>query len=650
MIRNLTLTTLFLVFASFSWGKSGILGRIITVDIKSTPVKTILTVIEQRADVQFSYNPDLIEENRIVSLRVQKKTIAFGLSLIFNKTVRFKEVGNHIILLRNEDAQVVKERKKSDQNITFKGNITDKRTGQPVADVSIYDVDARNAAVSDPAGNYSLTIPTAEVVRSLYIRKKGYKEYVFVVDASSKSQITKNIALEPDPQEIEKLATTETQRIYMPIEERALSGGLVSYDTYVHAENLEEIEESRMAQISLVPSVSIGSNLSTNGLITNNFSLNLLAGYSSGVNGAEIGGITNLVNGDVRWFQAAGIFNLVGGTFSGFQTSGIANSVRGDAVGMQSAGISNLTGGNFKGYQAAGIVNYAHRNFKGFQSSGISSFVVGQLTGFQASGIFSAVRCGFNGLQASGIANVADSLSMGLQISGIHNSSFGTLHGAQFAGISNFSNKGRNFLQVSGIANMAGTNNGLQAAGIFNFAKKNAGLQVGLINTSIEGNGFTLGLFNFVLKGFHKTEVSINESFPLNVTFKSGVRRFYNTYNFGIKFGETNTYAGGLGFGTNFTLKGNWQMSCDVSAQLVFENNFSAFEFGQLYKFNPSVEYKLAKWVTVFAGPSVNVNVLRFANEEGFYESDLGPTPLYDEPLVNGRLKMWLGGQFGFRF
>lgn len=647
---RLFLVSIFLVFNTVSWSKTGVLDRIISVDIKSTPVKTILRVIEQRASVKFSYNPDLIDENRVVSLSIQKKSIRFGLSLIFNKSVRFKEVGNHIVLLKNEDVKEMRERKKSHLFTIFRGVITDKRTGDPVIGASVYDIDARYAAISTGGGFYELKIPKAETIRSLYIRKKGYREFVFVVDATVDSVIVKNVSLEPRTEQMEKIEPHQAERIYQPIEERVLSGGLVSYDTYVHAENLDEIEEVRIAQISLVPSVSIGSNLSTNGLITNNFSLNLLAGYSNGVDGAEVGGILNMVKGDVRWVQLGGIANMVGGDLTGFQGGGIANSVRGDFFGAQTGGIGNMVGGDFLGVQAAGIANLSHRNFKGFQVAGISSITRGHVLGFQSAGIFSAARCGFFGAQASGIANLVDSTSTGLQVAGIHNASFGTLNGGQLAGISNYSKDGTSLIQAAGIMNFGGVNKGVQVAGIFNFAKRNSGLQIGLINTSIEGNGMTIGLFNFVKKGYHKTEVSINEIFPLNLTFKSGVRRFYNTYNFSIKPGSEPVYAAGLGFGSNFNLKDRFSMSIDISAQMAFDNNFENFEFEQLYRFSTTVDCQLAKWVTVFAGPTFNVNVMQFANEEGTYSSDIAFNPIYDNVSENSSVKMWIGGQFGFRF
>jgi hypothetical protein len=598
--------------------KESLLDRVISVEIKATPVKRILKAIEEKGDVKFSYNPELIDENKKVDLIIKEKTIREGLSEIFDGTVRFKEVGNHIVLLQNESKEQIKERKKENADYNFQGKITDKRTGLPIAGASIYDVEARYAAVSYSNGRYQLMIPKEESVRSLYFKKKGYEAKVIVVSADKEAELVNNIALIPIETDINKIGVTAVEKVEVPIEERALSGALVSEDTYIHSENLEEIDEIRIAQISLVPSVSIGSNLSTNGLITNRFSLNILAGYSNGVEGFEVGSILNMTKGNVNGVQIGGISNLVGG----------------DVEGMQAAGIANLIQGNFKGAQVSGISGIVKRDFKGVQASGISSIVRGS----------------FTGIQFSGINNVAFKNSYGFQFAGIANTVFDTLVGGQISGIANFALAGSNFVQVSGITNVAEKNYGVQATGILNIAKHNSGLQLGLINLSKSSTGIAVGLFNYVHHGYHKTELAANELFPLNLTFKSGVQRLYNTYHFGVKFGPNRAYAAGIGFGSYFKLGEKMQISVDVSGDLAFETSLNVDGFSQLYKLSTTFDLRLAKWVTLFGGPSFNVNVMQFKNDTGDYSSNLAFNPFYSRQFTNAGVQCWFGGQIGFRF
>ena len=560
----------FVLLSFLGNSKTGLLDYVISVDIKDTPIKVILRTIEDLGKVKFSYNPKLIQENKKVNLSIRQKTIRYGLNKIFDGTVRFKEVGNHIVLLENENKESIKARKKINTHFLFRGRIRDKKTGRPVQSASIYDVDSRLAVLSDKDGNYSLSIPISERVRSLYFSKKGYRKIVLVLKTDEAEELINDIDLVPFEEEIEKMSPTTTQQIPQTLEDKALSGMLISEEVYSHSENLPEINESRFAQISLVPSLGIGSNLSTNGLITNNFSLNVLAGYSKGVEGLEIGGIANIVKGDVIGLQAGGVSNAVGGEFKGLQAGGVVNLIKGDFYGIQVGGIANVCRTHFTGVQASGILNSVNGyhygiqlsgigndvngGFKGIQAGGLVNSIQKDLVGIQIGGMANAVKGGFRGIQIGGFTNIVVEDSYGLQISGIQNIARHSLHGGQISGLLNFAKDGVNFFQATGLLNYAHKNFGLQVAGIFNYADVNNGLQIGLVNTSKSGKGISIGLLNFVLEGYHKTEVSTNETTHLNVGLKSGVKHFYNVYQFGMRFEDKPINVAGIGFGSCINL------------------------------------------------------------------------------------------------
>lgn len=620
MNRKWLASIFFILTLSTGFGRGGVLDLVISVDIQNTPIKMILEVIEKKAAVSFTYNPDVVDDQKSISVTLRETPIREGLTKILGEDIRFKEVGRHIILLKVETKAAIQERKNDQQEYLFVGLITDNQTGKPVAGASVYDLDARYAALSDVNGFYTLTIPATYQLRSLYIKKKGYKENVVVLKGDPSQKFVYDIALQPEPEEITLMSGANIEKLEPALEDKAISGALVSREVQAHGENLEEIDEIRMAQISLVPSVSIGSNLSTNALINNHFSLNILGGYSKGVRGCEIGGLFNINKEHMRGVQIGGIANLVGGDVYGIQVGGIANLLQGNATGVQVGGISTI--------------------------------MKRDLLGAQISGVASVVRGGFTGLQLSGIGNFTWKKSVGAQVSGIFNMVKDSLIGGQIAGISNFSNGGVNFIQLGGISNFAHKNVGLQIAGIQNFSRENNGLQISLINSSIRGNGVAIGLFNFVKEGYHKTEVAANEIFPVNLTFKTGTQRLYNIYNFGVRFGTNNAYAAGLGFGTYFNLSENekLKLSIDLTGQMVFENDFTTFEFAQLYKLSTTFDVRLAKWVTLFIGPSANLNLMQFSNGEGLYPTNISFLPISDNTSSWGRSIFWVGGQVGFRF
>ena len=613
------LLTIFLLLSLSGFSK-GLLDIVISVDIKDTPIKKILEVIEKKANVSFTYDPGIIDDKKVISVTIHEKTIREGLVMILGENIRFKEVGRHIVLLKVESKEVIKERKKEVQEYIFVGEVTDALTGKPIEGASVYDMEDRYATITDRFGFYALTVPATYELRGFYIKKKGYKGKAIILKGDPNEKALNDVALEPEAEDITLISSTNVEKLDPNINDKAISGALVSKETQVHGENLVEIDETRWAQISLVPSVSIGSNLSTNALINNHFSFNVLGGFSKGVRGCEIGGLFNINKEHMYGAQIGGIANLVGG----------------DIVGVQVGGISNLLQGNATGLQIGGITTIMKKD----------------LLGAQISGVASVVRGGFTGLQLSGVGNFAWRKSRGAQISGVFNLVRDSLVGGQISGVSNFSNGGVNFLQIAGVSNFAGKNNGLQIAGIQNFSKENNGLQIGLINSSIKGNGVSIGLFNWVKEGYHKTEVAANEIFPVNLTLKTGTQRLYNVYNFGVRFGSRRAYAFGLGFGTYFNLTDNekLKLSIDLTDQVVFENDFQSFEFAQLIKLSTTFDWQIAKWVSMFAGPSFNINLVQFQDNDGQYSTDISFLPIADNSYSWGRSLMWVGGQIGFRF
>ena len=92
------------------------------------------------------------------------------------------------------------------------------------------------------------------------------------------------------------------------------------------------------------------------------------------------------------------------------------------------------------------------------------------------------------------------------------------------------------------------------------------------------------------------------------------------------------------------------KISLDLTADMVFEPAATSDGFAQLYKVSTTFDYQLAKWVSIFAGPSFNVNVMQFKDVEGIYTSSAVFKPFYSEQFTNAGLQCWIGGQVGFRF
>lgn len=591
-----------------------IIHRILSIDAKNMELGKVLRLIEQKAYFKFSYNADIIDESKLVTLKLENEPVSAALKKLFNESIRFKEAGNHLILLKNDIRTT--EPSKASTFYYFTGKITDSQTGQPLSGASVYDVEARQASISDQSGNYHLTLQEGESMRGFYFSKKGYLDTTLVVLATVSLQ--NDIALTPLATGVDKLPANDVRLIETPIEERPISKQIIPEETYIHAENLHAIHETRIAQISFLPAIGIGSDLSTNGLMVNNFSLNVLAGYSSGVYGCEIGGILNLTKNEVVGVQLGGIGNLVGGKIHGVQIGGISNIVLNDVLGAQIGGINNLVRGHVNGIQVSGISN--------------------MITG------------GFNGIQLAGINNFARRSSRGVQVAGINNVVADTLYGGQIAGIGNWARRGINQFQVSGFANIAYVNQGAQITGFYNYSRINNGIQIGLVNSSISGKGVALGLVSYCLEGYRATEISANEVFPINLTFKSGVNKLYNIYSFGIQIVDRPRIGVGLGLGNKSIFSPRLSLSTELTAFLVQMANFDTFQGNDFYRISTNLDIRLNKWLSLYFGPDFNVGLSRYLNTEGSFESFMNYKPLYRATHTNYEFQVWMGAQIGIRF
>ncbi len=137
--------------------------------------------------------------------------------------------------------------------------------------------------------------------------------------------------------------------------------------------NLDGFFSKQPFQFSLTP--GLGSHGRMGAQVINKFSLNILGGYTAGVNGFELGTLFNIVKQDMKYVEIAGLFNIVGGKASGIQVAGLYNSVLDSVSGIQIAGLSNIAARDMKGIQVGGIYNHAYHS-KGVQIAGIGTINV----------------------------------------------------------------------------------------------------------------------------------------------------------------------------------------------------------------------------------------------------------------------------------
>ncbi len=584
------------------------LKKEISINLEELELRHALPKIGEAGDFQFSYNASIIPGDSLVSIVANNKPLEKVLNDLLGTGIRGKVLGNHVILLANDNKKV----SKSDRKIqyTISGYIYDASSGEIISQASIYEIDGRLVSATNQEGFYSLNLPD-ENRRMVSYSKYGYNDTIIVVRPSEQPSI--NILLVPKP-----VQPSETALLGLPptsVHERKLVAALVPAKSIIASENIPVIEE-RFFQISLLPFV--GSNHAVSGLITNRISVNVLAGYSEGVRGLEMGGFLNIDRNDVEGVQLSGFGNIVGR----------------DTRGVQMAGFFNINGGSFTGLQSAGFSNLVMDTIRGVQLAGFSNALRGPMYGPQISGFANYTSQNVDGAQISGFLNIAGKDVKVAQVSG-------------------FANYCRNVggLQIAGFSNIASdTNNGLQVAGFINFAKKVDGFQISVFNVSDSvSSGLPIGFLSFVRKGYHTLEFTTDEFFRANISFKTGVRKFYNILTAG--FNNDYAFHGGYGFGSRIDFGKRLGLSLDLTSSLVISLYKPYGYSGLLTRFAPKLDVRIFKYLTFTAGPSLNAFTYLMPPDANPRELPLFfSVPVWNWESGDSRINSWIGFSVGFRF
>ncbi|HLT07937.1 MAG TPA: carboxypeptidase-like regulatory domain-containing protein [Cyclobacteriaceae bacterium] len=395
------------------------------------------------------------------------------------------------------------------RQVTVEGYVRDKRTGAPVAHATVYDKSRLKSVLTDEAGYFNIRVKSAHAVW-LTLSKEQYKDTTFMILPAV---------------EIEASRKKNMFRYYQEdgssgeVEESFLGRMFIGFRQRVQRINLGGFFAESPFQMSLAPGLS--SQGMFNSQMINKFSLNILGGYTAGVDGFEAAGIFNINQRDVHYFQMAGAVNVVGGEGKGFQAAGVSNTVLKGFSGVQVAGVINDTKKEVKGLQVAGIINLAKAK-----------------TGHQIAGLLNRAKEA-RGVQLAGLANWASDCSEGIQVAGIFNQASTGRH---------------------------------QIAGFVNRAESIKGIQLGLVNIARESS-YPVGLLNFIQDGRKSLSLQVDESALTTLTFRSGGKILYGVLGAGYGGAISPVYGLETGLGAHLADRQRYALDAELVGQVI--NDFS---------------------------------------------------------------------------
>ncbi len=544
--------------------------------------EAVLKNIEQQGHFNFSYSPQVLQNVKPVTLQVSRSSVREVLDLIFAGQVTYKEKGSHIILIRKQPSAIAEE----SFSFIISGYVKDGISGNEIPEASVFDKKSRVSALTDQFGYFKMKVDgkQKEDVLFLSVNKIDYRDSVYII--RQKGNTIVNVTIFP-LQKSEGVDSAAIRDSLLNVDQMAFLNMILSDELKANTKNISDTLYSKF-QVSFLP--FLGTNLRLSGNTVNDYSLNILAGYSMGTRKLEVGGLFNINRDSVKYVQIAGLSNIAGGPVSG----------------VQAAGLINVNVKKTSGVQLAGLIN-----------NNIDTSIATQL---------------------AGLMNVNLKKSSAPQLAGLLNVGVGDVSGVQVAGLLN--------VAVREI-------NGVQVSGLVNYATHVRGSQIGLLNISDSCSGVPIGLLSIVNKGYHQLEIYSDEVFPLNASFRSGVRPLYNILSAGIQTlkPDENIWYFGYGIGSAIKLGKSWDLNLEATVSQPLKNN-NIYYFNPLTKFNLTAEKRFSKYFSVAAGPVFN---LFFANtnDPDFHDvlSNIPPAKVIDSSVHNDYLKTsWIGAKLALRF
>lgn len=178
------------------YSQASILEKSVNIKVKNKSVTFVLEQISRQSGYFFTYNPNVISQNKKLTFSSQNKTIKDVLDFVLADTsLYYKIIEDHIVICKNKDSLLFYSLQKNEDDnfINISGKITDKKTKRPLAFVSVGILNSTIGTVSNENGIYSLKINKRYQDSTFFVAHIGYKTYLTPISKTEQSNY--NISL-----------------------------------------------------------------------------------------------------------------------------------------------------------------------------------------------------------------------------------------------------------------------------------------------------------------------------------------------------------------------------------------------------------------------------------------------------------------------
>jgi len=374
-------------FFSLNITAQALLQKPVSVNLKNSKLSDVLQRIAQSGDFYFSYNGNLVNKDSVITLQVKDLPVLQVLHQLFNNRLEYQEQGKYVIItpgllrlaLMNTDLTT------DGGTLSVSGLVVDERNGERLMNASVYEKQQLVSALTDEHGYFRLKLKAGDPASiAITASKLRYRD----TTVHFLKSVLVSSRYNADSYKNNKGRGNQVERT-------GLGNLFISTRQMIQSLNIPDFFATRPFQVSITPGLSTHGMFSPQ--VVNKVSLNLIGGYTAGVNGIELGGLFNINKKDSRYLQLAGVFNLVGGNVYGLQLAGVHNRALDTVKGAQISFFTNNAEQQLSGVQISALHNET-RHLKGLQ---IGLVNVADTSEGASIGIVNIVRNGFYRVQLS---------------------------------------------------------------------------------------------------------------------------------------------------------------------------------------------------------------------------------------------------------
>lgn len=175
---------------------------LLTIEVNRQPISELLKIISRESGIPFSYNPQKIHADQIVSYQARSKTLASILADLYEQfNLQASIVEQQIILKPGRKGSATR-------TVILSGYVKDKRTGEALIGANLLIKELKSGIAANAFGFYSLTVPPGSY--TLICTFLGFKTDSAVVDL--RLPLRHDIFLEEEPPLLQEIVVSAAEQ------------------------------------------------------------------------------------------------------------------------------------------------------------------------------------------------------------------------------------------------------------------------------------------------------------------------------------------------------------------------------------------------------------------------------------------------------